>query len=77
MLQLWRLTLRSLNYVPFSRHTRYKTIAIKSRSELDAVKFAKASIHSPEWWDGYLITEVEPIGELWAAEGFSVPMEED
>ncbi len=77
MLQLWRITMRSLAYAKSDRHSHCKVFAIKSRSEVEAVKFAKASIHSPQWWDGYIITDIEPIGELWAAEGFTCPMEED
>ncbi len=76
MLILWRITLRRLAFVPSERSTHCKVVAIKSRSEREAVKFAKATVHSPEWWDEYLITEVEIIGELWAAEGLEVPMED-
>lgn len=77
MLQLWRITMRSLAYCKSDRFEHCKVFAIMSRSEIDAVAFAKAHIHSPKWWEGFLITEIEPIGELWAAEGFECPMEED
>ena len=77
MLQIWRITMRKLAYVESERFIHSKEIAIKSRSEIDVVAFAKKNIHSPEWWDGYIITEVKWIGELWAAEGFTCPMDED
>lgn len=77
MLQLWRITIRTLAYVPSQRHTHCKIIAILSRSERDAVAYVRTHIFTPQWWDEHLIIDVEPCGELWAAEGFSVPMEED
>lgn len=77
MLNIWRITMRKLAYSNSDRFTHSKLFAMKSSSEVDAVAFAKKNIFSPSWWDGYLITEVAQIGELWAAEGLVVPMDED
>lgn len=76
MLQLWRITMRHLAFVPSERYVHSVEVAVSSRSERNAVDFAKANIHSPSWWDNYIITEVTPIGELWAAEGLVVPVED-
>lgn len=77
MLTIWRITMRRLSYSTNNRDTHSKCFAIESQSEIIAVSFAKKNIHSPEWWDGYIITEIVQVGELWAAEGITVPMDED
>lgn len=75
MLTIWRISMRTLSFDPLSRNTHSKHFAIKSRSEREAVDFAKTHIFTPAWWDGFIITEITPIGELWAVDGFVVPME--
>jgi hypothetical protein len=73
MLQLWRLDLRQLALARTDRFAFSLMVAVKSRSEADAVQFARTHIHTSKWWDRYIITDVVPMGELWCAEGFVVP----
>lgn len=77
MLQLWRISYRHLSYASRDRHEFTKIIAIMSRSQKDAVAFALKSFGSPEWQAENIITNADCIGELQAAEGFTVPQEED
>lgn len=77
MLHLWRITMRHLSFGAHARFVHSKEFAIKSSNELDAVKFARENIHSPAWWEEYIVIDIELIGELWAAEGLTVPRDED
>lgn len=77
MLTIWQITMRSLSFNPKDRHSHSKHFAVNTRNEREAVEFAKTHIFTPIWWDSFLITDIVPIGELWAAEGLVVPQDED
>lgn len=50
-------------------------VATKSMSERDALKLAKEQ-YSEGWWTENIITDIEEIGKLKAAEGLEVPHDE-
>lgn len=77
MLQLWRVTFKRLAYIEKDRDIHSKVFACKSRSQIDAMAFARANIFNTVWWDQYMVTDLQPCGELWACEGFKVPFDDD
>jgi len=66
-LYLFRLDVRWLSITPSMRTKLSIVVAIPNNNERDARNFAIDHIHSPDWWDNYIINEITYIGDLWAA----------
>lgn len=68
-MHIWQLSLKPLG-VHGSDTTRriFQVFVIckESQNEVEVVKFAKLAIHSPDWWNGYIITKIEYVGMAWA-----------
>ena len=75
MLRLFRITTRGLGFTKDRRQEFSIVVACMSINEKDAVKLARAA-YCPDWWEDHIITGVEYVGELNAAEGFQVPQED-
>ncbi len=75
LMTLWRITTRHLSTTLSERTEQSFTIATKSFAERTAKAFAK-SLYSDEWWEENLLTKIEEIGKLKAAEGIELPVEE-
>jgi hypothetical protein len=65
---LWRIKLRSLAFCKSNREPFTIHLGHHSQSEREVVDWARANIHTVEWWQNYLITDLEIIGKLWAVE---------
>lgn len=76
MLQLWSVTIKHFGLCKDQQWEHSIQIAIKSRNQADALRFARLQ-YSPNWWDTASIIDARLIGELRAAEGITVPQEED
>lgn len=76
-LTIWHLKLRHLSFSKDRRDAFFVHVAHESMNEFEVVKWAKTAIHSPAWWEGYIITEVTEGGKLWAAHGVQLLQEED
>lgn len=72
-LTAWRISTRRLAFMNSERYEASLLVACNTRNEIEAMKFARKSVHTREWWDSHLVTAIEQVGELWAIEGPEKP----
>jgi hypothetical protein len=67
-LRVWFLSLRSLSSDKMERKPFTVTVACYGYGEKEALAFAKKNVHTPEWWEQYLVTDISCGERLWAVE---------
>jgi hypothetical protein len=64
-LYVWQIHLKTIHEIDGSRVFSMFVVSPDTTKKA-ALQFAKMRIHTPQWWDDYLITDITKVGEVWA-----------